>query len=141
MCKSGKLLAKHKDVPNINCGFVQVSDLQYASPSTVSRCGMVYVDPKNLGYNPYWERWVNDVTSKNDRAEFIKLFDKYVPLCISYILEGVVDGRQAERLKTIVPLSNLNMVKDVIMGSVQKGDKRKFGGKKNEFALQIYFLD
>lgn len=120
---------------------MQVSDLQYASPSTVSRCGMVYVDPKNLGYNPYWERWVNDVTSKNDRAEFIKLFDKYVPLCISYILEGVVDGRQAERLKTIVPLSNLNMVKDVIMGSVQKGDKRKFGGKKTEFALQIYFLD
>ena len=29
---------------------------------------------------------------------------------IEYILEGVLDGRQGEKLKTIVPLTNLNMV-------------------------------
>ncbi len=72
---------------------------------------MVYVDPKNLGYRPYWERWISEITSDNDKAEFIKLFDKYIPLCILLILEGVVDGKQGERLKSIVPLSNLNMVK------------------------------
>jgi dynein heavy chain len=37
----------------------EVSDLQYASPATISRCGMVYVDPKDLGYQPYWEKWMN----------------------------------------------------------------------------------
>ena len=87
-----------------------MGDLQYASPATVSRCGMVYVDPKNLGYRPYWERWVNDIPNDSDKAEFNKLFEKYVPLCISLILEGIQDGRQTERLKCIVPLSNLNMV-------------------------------
>ena len=89
----------------------QVGDLQYASPATVSRCGMVYVDPKNLGYKPYWERWVGQL-AKADCEEFIKLFDKYVPSCISLILEGVMDGRQVEKLRTIVPLSNLNLVSD-----------------------------
>jgi dynein heavy chain len=38
----------------------EVFDLQYASPATISRCGMVFVDAKNLGYAPYWERWVNE---------------------------------------------------------------------------------
>uniref|UniRef100_A0A8C5K168 Dynein, axonemal, heavy chain 10 n=1 Tax=Jaculus jaculus TaxID=51337 RepID=A0A8C5K168_JACJA len=42
----------------------EVGDLQYASPATVSRCGMVYVDPKNLKYQPYWKRWVNQIQNK-----------------------------------------------------------------------------
>lgn len=36
----------------------EVGDLNYASPATVSRAGMVFVDPKNLGYQPYWDRFV-----------------------------------------------------------------------------------
>ncbi len=36
----------------------EVYDLQYASPATISRCGMVYVDPKNLGFSPYFEKWM-----------------------------------------------------------------------------------
>ena len=35
----------------------EVFDLQYASPATVSRCGMVYVDDRNLGPGPYYARW------------------------------------------------------------------------------------
>ena len=88
----------------------KVGDLQYASPATVSRCGMVFVDPKNLGYKPYWERWVNGHPSKADREEFAKLYNKYVPQCVSLILEGIMDGRQGEKLKTILPVTNLNLV-------------------------------
>ena len=71
---------------------------------------MVYVDPKNLGYKPFWERWISNLVNEGDRKEFIRLFDKYVPPCISLILEGIIDGRQGEKLRSIVPLSNLNLV-------------------------------
>ena len=37
---------------------IEVADLQYASPATISRCGMTYVDPKNLGYRPFFVRWL-----------------------------------------------------------------------------------
>ena len=40
-------------------------DLQYASPATISRCGMVWVDPKNLGYRPYYERWLRQRLSSH----------------------------------------------------------------------------
>ena len=71
---------------------------------------MVYVDPKNLGYNLYWERWVNSLPAEDDRKELRKLFDKYVPQGIGFILEGIKDGKIGEKLKPILPVTNLNMV-------------------------------
>ena len=91
----------------------EVFDLQYASPATVSRCGMVYVDPKNLGYDPFWYKWSNSRQSKVEKDEFKRLYDKYVPILIDMVVEGIVDGRQGEKMRTIVPLTNLNMVKQL----------------------------
>lgn len=71
---------------------------------------MVYVDPKNLGYDPFWKKWVNTRNSKQERDWLAQLYDKYVPSCIEMIIEGVVDGKQGEKMKTITPLTNLNLV-------------------------------
>ncbi|KAG8146106.1 hypothetical protein E2320_012501 [Naja naja] len=92
----------------------EVGDLQYASPATVSRCGMVFVDPKNLRYRPYWDKWTKD-RSKQEKQLLDRLFDKYVPLLIEMIVEGIVDGRQGERMKMIVPQTDLNMVTQLSM--------------------------
>ncbi|XP_058137242.1 dynein axonemal heavy chain 10 [Dasypus novemcinctus] len=88
----------------------EVGDLQYASPATVSRCGMVYVDPKNLKYEPYWKKWVNRRQNKIEQGNLNNLFEKYVPYLTAVIVEGIVDGKQGDKLKTIVPQTELNMV-------------------------------
>ena len=91
----------------------EVFDLQYASPATVSRCGMVYVDPKNLGYEPYWQKWVNDRPA-SEQDTLMRMYDKYVVSLIDMIIEGMIDGRQGCKMPLIVPLTNLNLVSELI---------------------------
>ena len=106
-----------------HCAMIcETFDLQYASPATISRCGMVWVDPKNLGYLPYYERWIrtrygNSVLIDDDKKIYadlmLKLFDAFVPKGIDRILFGMSDGEMVPKLNQVIPISNLNMVKQL----------------------------
>ncbi|KAL1274160.1 hypothetical protein QQF64_026974 [Cirrhinus molitorella] len=114
----------------------EVGDLQYASPATVSRCGMVFVDPKNLRYTPYWEKWVNSRALK-EQTDFRKLFEKYVPSAIDMIVDGIVDGKQTEKLKTVIPQTDLNMVMQLTVMLESLLENEDFISEE----LECYFLE
>ncbi|KAL5967709.1 Dynein heavy chain 10 axonemal [Taenia solium] len=67
----------------------EVGDLRFASPATVSRCGMVYVDPKNLSYEAYWNAWIMSIHNENISEVLEFLFKKYIPPLMDLIFEGV----------------------------------------------------
>ncbi|GAB1860436.1 Dynein heavy chain 10, axonemal [Camponotus japonicus] len=87
----------------------EVGDLQYASPATVSRAGMVYVDPKNLGYQPYVDKWIQ-AKSKADQDFFRGMCEKYVHGSLKLIIEGMLGLQAIEPLRMIIPQTDLNMV-------------------------------
>jgi MoxR-like ATPase len=94
----------------------EVADLQYASPATVSRCGMVYVDPRNLGYAPYFWRWLAQRTNGDERlAELLQsLYDRYIDQCVNACLYGTDEKAKplvGGVMETIIPVTALGMVK------------------------------
>jgi len=61
----------------------EVEDLAVASPATVSRCGMVYMEPESLTLKPLIDSWMNTVPEKVKANQYIvntlqKLFDDWL---------------------------------------------------------------
>lgn len=61
----------------------EVQDLAQASPATVSRCGMVFVDSEELKWLPYVKSWLFGIEERTPiQSEYVpfvlELFEKFV---------------------------------------------------------------
>lgn len=77
---------------------------------------MVYVDPKNLGYKPYYDRWARDKAEKYSEVmadSLNALYAKYIDVCIKRIFEGTQGDEILEPFRFIAPRTDLNLVQQL----------------------------
>ncbi|KAK9828903.1 hypothetical protein WJX72_002692 [[Myrmecia] bisecta] len=83
----------------------EVGDLAVASPATVSRCGMVYVEPHQLGWRPLLLSWLTTLPSSLGQT-LIGLvrdwFDWLLPACLRFVRKQV---------KEIAPTLDANLAR------------------------------
>lgn len=60
----------------------EISNLRSATPATVSRAGILYLNPADLGWNPYVASWIDTRDNTTEKAALLVLFEKYVPICL-----------------------------------------------------------
>lgn len=60
----------------------EISNLRSATPATVSRAGILYINPTDLGWNPYAASWMDTRSNPTEKATLVVLFEKYVPVCL-----------------------------------------------------------
>ncbi|MEJ1286615.1 hypothetical protein NN561_017623 [Cricetulus griseus] len=75
-----------KLTPQIHMLF-EVQDLKVASPATVSRCGMVFVDPDELKWMPYVKTWMDRMSTKEQMKLNTLLCQTFV-FCYLWSLGG-----------------------------------------------------
>ena len=58
----------------------EVQDLAVASPATVSRCGMVYLEPSILGLRPFVNCWLKNIPNMlvPYKEQLLSLFDRFL---------------------------------------------------------------
>ena len=74
----------------------EVEDLAVASPATVSRCGMVYMEPGALGLEPLIKSWLNTVPPGfKSKKSFIPnlegYFKKYLNEMLKFIRRNCIE--------------------------------------------------
>uniref|UniRef100_A0A3P8V3P1 Dynein axonemal heavy chain 11 n=1 Tax=Cynoglossus semilaevis TaxID=244447 RepID=A0A3P8V3P1_CYNSE len=79
----------------------EISHLRTATPATVSRAGILYVNQQDLGWNLYVASWIDQRERLTERAHLTILFEKYVPRCLE---------KMRNNFKTITPIPEHSMV-------------------------------
>ena len=111
----------------------EVQDLAVASPATVSRCGMVYVEPSSMGWRPLFDSWLHTLPEALEpfKQRIADAFEWLVNPCIHFVRRYC--GEMVPTADINLPRSFMSNV-DCHLGDFQLG---KDGSKPKVNAKEV----
>lgn len=116
----------------------EVNDLSVASPATVSRCGMVFMEAVYIGLQPYIQSWTENVLPKKlpqHGPRLSKLLTKYGVPAIEFTREECREGTASSDAQLLRSCFNLLDATLIPAYGVQQGK----GGVENMINLWVLF--
>ena len=118
---------------------LEIENMREASPATVSRGGVIFMNDTDVGWNPFVASWIANREYETERTMLQKLFDTYVAKCFEWMRKNC---------STIVPLPEICRVQHlcyILEGILGNGDtfagQCKSMGQESAFQLlESYFV-
>ncbi|XP_023241581.1 dynein beta chain, ciliary-like isoform X1 [Centruroides sculpturatus] len=79
----------------------EIASLETATPATVSRAGILYLNPTDLDWNPYVTSWIEERKLQSEKTNLMILFEKYIPACLQ---------QTRKRFKKIIPVTEISQI-------------------------------
>ena len=128
----------------------EVGDLKVASLATVSRCGMVFMDQKDLGWEAYMESWIEKYMHKEAEISFDGN-QTFTPEIIKNLQDYIKDtlpefvGRDRDPLEEpieVIPLQKVRCLCDYmeVYLSHDNGFKADDNPEKKEKVVRLAFI-
>ena len=76
----------------------EINSLKNATPATVSRAGILYINETDIGWRPFVETWVHNRGSASEKNFLPGLFDRYVDTLVEMTRKGY---KEVTRLRVI----------------------------------------
>ncbi|KAI5103364.1 dynein beta chain, ciliary, partial [Silurus meridionalis] len=83
----------------------EIKDLRTATPATVSRAGILFINSADLGWFPVVTSWIEKRDVQSEKAYLPSLFEKYLPPCLEKLKFS---------LKTIIPLPEITLIQTLL---------------------------
>jgi dynein heavy chain, axonemal len=85
----------------------EIANLKYATPATVSRAGILYMNVTDLGWNPYVQSWLDRREDAAEKSNLSVLFDRYVNPCLDACRSGRFKMANVEEFSMVVALCSI----------------------------------
>lgn len=115
----------------------ETQDLRVASPATVSRAGMIYIDASELGWKTYTESWLSAKFSGDDEAKnfYRDLLEKWLPRVLKY---KELNCNEPVRVSDFCAVTNLCSLFDALCASETGFKKEALGNDYASVAEKLF---
>ncbi|CRK99186.1 CLUMA_CG012500, isoform A [Clunio marinus] len=93
------------------------ADLEQASPATVSRCGMIYFEPSQLGWEALHKTFIMQLQDKGVAEVYLTLYDNLVEWLVPITLETL---KSCQAVVMVSPMQMYHVMTDFFMSFLNK---------------------
>jgi dynein heavy chain len=108
----------------------EIHTLKNATPATVSRAGILFINDTDVGYQPYIDSWMGFRTNEAEKS--------YLPYLINRYLSKVIEFVVASKLQMVVPLPLINLVQSFCF--LLDGMLKTLPADRDQAAMERVFL-